>query len=159
MSKKENERRSIASAVMRKAHELWRSGIKYVVSWENLLKLCWLTVKGGVNEESCYVKGVSFSNEDGIQRQWLIQKLARDSRGSYWIILTREKDNSFDKNAVRVEAVKGGGAKATIGYLPREIAIKVSLLMDSGKEALVTGFEFSNPRCGLIGMKISFICK
>lgn len=60
---------------------------------------------------------------------------------------------------MRVEAIKEGGAKATIGYLPREIADNLSPMMDSGKEALVTGFEFSNPRCGLIGMKISFVCK
>ena len=159
MTKKEEMRRNIAGSVLERAHNLWRSGIKYAVSWGNLLKLCWLIVKGGVNEEICYVKGVSFSNEDGTQRQRLIQGLTRASKGSYWIILTREKDNSFDENAVRVEAVKEGGVKATIGYLPRELAIKASPLMDSGKEALVTGFEFSNPRCGLAGMKISFVCK
>lgn len=159
MTKKEEMRRNIAGTVLERAHNLWRSGIKYAVSWGNLLKLCWLITRGGVNEEICYVKGVSFSNEDGTQRQRLIQGLTRASKGSYWIILTREKDNSFDKNAVRVEAVREGGVKNTLGYLPKDMAAALSPAIDSGHEVVITGFEFSNPLCGLIGLKIYFICK
>lgn len=159
MTRNEEVRRITAGSVLSRAHYLWKSGIKNVVSWEDLLRVCWLIGKGGVDVETCYVKGVSFSNEDGLQRQWLIQRLAKVSNRSYWIILTREKENNFDPNAIRVEAIKEGGVKATIGYLPRELAKKVSPFMDSGKEFIVTEYEFSNPRCGLVGMKISFVCK
>lgn len=69
MTKKEEMRRNVAGAALERAHNLWRSGIKYAVPWGNVLRSCWLITKGGVVEEICYVKGVSFSNEDGIQRQ------------------------------------------------------------------------------------------
>ena len=159
MTSKEKNRRSKAAIIFTKSHNLWSYGMKHALSWKKLVGLCWMMEKGGVIEEVCYVKGVSFVNGDGSSRQVLLQRLTRVTNGSYWITLAREEDNRFDPNAIRVEVIKEGGSRATIGYISREIAANTALLLDSGKEAIVTGFEFTNPLCGLIGMKISFVCK
>ena len=133
--------------------------MKHSMNWEKVVRLCWKIEKGGVSEQSCYVRGVSFNNDDGTPRQNLIQSLVKVSKGSYWIGMTREIDNQFDRNAVKVEAIKEGGVKNTLGYLPKDMAAALSQAIDSGHEVVITGFEFSNPLCGLIGIKISFVCK
>jgi len=159
MTSKERNRRSKAAMTLTKAHSLWNLGMKHAITWRKLIGLCWELEKGGIEEKTCYVKGVSFSNDDGTSRQLLLQRLSKVTKGIFWITLTREKDNSYDPNAIKVEAIKEGGGKATLGYIPRALAEIVAPLIDSGKEAVVTGFEFTNPLCGLIGMKVTLICK
>ena len=150
MTSKEESRRSQASTVFFRAHYLWSHGMKHSMTWEEVVRLCWMIEKGGVSEQSCYVRGVSFNNDDCTPRQNLIQSLVKVSKGSYWIGMTREIDNQFDRNAVKVEAIKEGGVKNTLGYLPKDMAAALSLAIDSGHEVVITGFEFSNPLCGLI---------
>ena len=48
------------------------------------------------------------------------------------VVLTREPENRYDANAIRVERVDG----AQIGYIPREIAGRIAPFMDEDGEPL-----------------------
>lgn len=62
-------------------------------------------------------------NEDGIARQFLIEKL----KPGHVIKLVRESDNPFDPNAVAVLSRHG-----RIGYLSREHARQLAPVFDTG---------------------------
>ena len=48
-------------------------------------------------------------------------------------ILTRERENQFDQNAILIELFcKNGKSKIDLGYVPREKAAEIAPLIDSG---------------------------
>ncbi len=68
------------------------------------------------------VKGVTFKNNDGIERQSLLESM--DTYGK--IKLIPELGNEFDSNAIAVI-----GKFGTVGYVPKEMQREVSLLLES----------------------------
>ena len=66
--------------------------------------------------------GVTFENDDGINRQKIIAKC---SEGEI-VRLVRDRGNRHDPNAVRVE--RGSGEQ--IGWLPADIAKEIAPVMD-----------------------------
>jgi hypothetical protein len=67
-------------------------------------------------------------------RQHYIKKYARHAQ-KWWLI--REPDNKFDPNAIRVCVSKW---KADVGYIPKDLAQELALVMDAGID-LKVGFH------------------
>jgi hypothetical protein len=158
MSRKEARRRSIASSVLRRSHQLWRMGIRTCVTWSTLLKLCWRLLKKELDTSVSRVSGVTFSNEDGYSRQMIIEGLSKHPRGLYWLGLRRERNNAYDENAIRVDAIRVGNKSALLGYLPRELAQVLAPEIDGGKEVYVVDFTFSQGWNGIYGIKVYYAC-
>jgi hypothetical protein len=71
------------------------------------------------------VVGVTFQNEDGTNRQTIIGQMKDNAP----VTLIREPSNRFDKNAVAVYFVD-----QQIGYIGREYAKIIAIMMDSGRK-------------------------
>lgn len=158
MSRKETERRTIASTVMRMAHKLWRNGLRLVSSWSSLLKLCWGVIRNSIMHHAVYSKGVTFPNSDGTSRQKLLAMLFEASGRSYWLKVSLEADNPFDLNAMKVESVFAEGTVYQLGYLPKELAKELVLEIKSGKELIITDFAIAKNMGGLYGVKLYYAC-
>lgn len=156
MSRKEARRRSMASSVLRRSHQLWKLGIRACVSWSTLLRLCWRLLKKELKTSVSMVRGVTFSNDDGSSRQRIIEKLSKLPKGLYWLTLRRESDNPYDPNAVSVDVRNLGNMSAQIGYLPRELAQVLAPEIDSGKEVAVVDFSYSQGWNGVYGVKVYY---
>jgi len=74
------------------------------------------------------VAGVTFENEDGVQRQELIRQLVKPGLPVY---LEREPSNSADPNAVIVFLNTPDNQFYQLGYLPRKIALIIAHRMDN----------------------------
>lgn len=84
------------------------------------------------------------------KRQQALEHLTRYNPEDVRIFLQREKDNTFDKNAVKVVvSVRNKGAY-TIGYLPRALAAFIAPLLDTGK-VIKTAYS------GVVGMYEPFM--
>lgn len=89
------------------------------------------------------VVGVSFSD-----RQDVIKTLKPEDP----LFLSREKDNKFDVNAIKVETA----TQIHIGYLKKELAAELSPNIDSGKFTYVakvkevTGIDKQTRGCNII---------
>ncbi|MGE0142987.1 MAG: HIRAN domain-containing protein [Planctomycetota bacterium] len=88
------------------------------------------------------IAGVTFSNDDGSERQSLIEDLADqlDTSGSAPVTLKRDRANPHDVNAIAV--LDGEGRQ--LGFLPARVSAQVAPLMDRGvvvkvEVACVTG--------------------
>lgn len=158
MSKKETERRTIASTVMRMAHELWRKGLRLVSSWSSLLRLCWGVIRNHIRNQSVYAKGVTYPNIDGTSRQKLLAMLFEASGRSYWLKVSLEAYNPFDPNAMKVESVFADGTTYQLGYLPKELVKELVLEIRSGKELIITDFAIAKNMGGLYGVKLYYAC-
>jgi len=126
------------------------------VSWSSLLKLCWRFFKKELDTAVTMVRGVTFSNADGCSRQRIIEGLSKHPWGLYWLQLRRERDNAYDPNAIRVDAIRVGNRSAQLGYLPRELAQVLAPEIDTGKEVYIVDFSFSQGWNGIYGVKVYF---
>ena len=72
--------------------------------------------------------GVTFG-----RRQEAIEHLSQYSAENIRIVLKRERNNAYDRNAVAVIASVSGKGAYLIGYLPKTLAAFIAPLMDAGK--------------------------
>jgi len=91
----------------------------------NSFKRAWQIIKG--KSLITKVSGVTFGN-----RQKALKHLCRYTRERINVALIREYDNKFDNNAVKVIVNVDKGKNYQIGYLPRELAEEISILIDKG---------------------------
>ena len=70
------------------------------------------------------VVGVSFKNNDGTDRQAIIGAMTKNSP----VILRREPDNTYDRNAVAVDSIDG-----QVGDIGKDYAKIIASLMDAGR--------------------------
>ena len=76
------------------------------------------------------VVGVTFKNEDGTSRGDIIRELSERFKGMHPdVLLEREYDNKFDKNAIKVIA---DGKQ--IGYIGKDYAQILAEFMDAGRK-------------------------
>lgn len=75
------------------------------------------------------VVGVTFNNPDGTSRQEILSKLNTNSL----VMLEREPDNKFDKNAVKVVTMFG-----QVGYIGKDYASILAEMMDAGHSFMAT---------------------
>lgn len=158
MSKKETERRSMASSVMRRAHVLWRKGIRFAVTWSSLLRMCWRLQKNELSAVSSFARGVTFNNRDGSSRQDHLKRIYGLPRGLCWLYLKREIDNQFDPNAIRIETKWFQKNSLQMGYLPKELASALAPQIDQGKEVVVVDYTISQGWNGIYGLRFNYVC-
>lgn len=100
------------------------------------------------------VVGVSHKNDDGSSRQQNIKDYASENKP---VILEREPNNKYDKNAVAVY-IEGGFlfsyGKHQIGYLDSHAAEDIAPLLDSGDQvkatiSSVTGGDYGKANVGV----------
>ena len=78
------------------------------------------------------VVGVTFDNPDGTNRQKILSMLDTNSL----VMLEREPDNKFDKNAVKVMTMFG-----QVGYIGKDYASILAEMMDAGRTFSATVSE------------------
>ncbi len=102
------------------------------------------------NEPAIYrvfkVRGVSFPNDDGSERQEIIQRC----RLGEHLVMRRDRGNGFSRNAIGV--FREGGDQ--LGNVPEYVARDFAPLMDSGMESTaillnITGGTRDKPTCGV----------
>jgi hypothetical protein len=77
------------------------------------------------------VAGVTYEG-----RQALLERLTAYTADEIDITLQRESGNEYDRNAVAVIAGVRGRGSAVIGYLPRQVAAFVAVLIDRGQAVI-----------------------
>ena len=83
-----------------------------------------------IDAVTCHVSGTTFTK----RQNWLswLKKLIRLDKSRVKVTLVRERDNSYDANAIKVLArdLKTGKV-ANVGYIPRELAAHLAPYMDN----------------------------
>ncbi len=116
---------NIKSKVMTIANHLVKQG----VSRSAAMVRAWITVK--LHAIRTKAVGVTYGN-----RQTLLDHLTRYAPEDITVTLQREKDNTNDRNAVRIVAAVRNKGAAVIGYINRELAAAIAPLMDKGAEIM-----------------------
>jgi len=82
------------------------------------------------------IAGVTFSNEDGVSRQDIIEDLEERWRdtGEEALELRRDHHNAYDKNAVTVLDSSG----RQLGFLSGQVAETIAPLLDRGVDVRVS---------------------
>ncbi len=92
------------------------------------------------------VVGVTYDNEDGSSRANIISRMSNTNK----VCLERDPYNPYDSNAVKV-LVLWRDEKKQIGYLPKDIAAKISPKLRRNVDFMVTvsrvGIWKNNPYC------------
>lgn len=88
-----------------------------------------------MTRESMHIAGTTFNN-----RQGYICYIAKNAKKAY-VSVRRDKNNKFDANAIKVIGHVTGGKHVELGFIPKEIAAKIALVMDAGKKPWVDGFK------------------
>ena len=70
------------------------------------------------------IAGVTFPNDKGVNIQTILPTLTEESD----LMLSRDKNNPYDENAIKVIA-----DYMHIGYIKAELAAELAPIMDSGK--------------------------
>lgn len=121
--------KDVRKKVMTIGNKLRKSGS----SLRESLKLAWYFVK---KKSICInVKGTAFG-----KRQRALAHLVNYSKNIIKIYLVREPRNSFDKDAVAVVVRVLGRGSYKMGYISKNIAAAVSILLDK-KYSISTAFE------------------
>ena len=101
------------------------------------------------------VAGVSFGN-----RQKALTRLEEYEPASVVVTLTRELDNEYDANAIKVLVNVQDRDKYHLGYLPGKMASLLAPLIDKGFEPAASfkgvtgGYEEKATRGALIGIEL-----
>lgn len=80
---------------------------------------------GMISNVEFKVVGVSFTNEDGVERQDILANV----RTGDVVMLQREPHNLYDKNAVAVMSLYG-----QVGYVSKDYAKILAPMIDQGKK-------------------------
>lgn len=97
------------------------------------------------------VAGVTFENRDGTPRQPFIRHVRKDDR----LVLTREPDNEFDPNAIKVFWEDPEGGVHQLGYVPRTLAAVLAPLADEGAVLTALAIRAQKvPRAGVWGKQV-----
>lgn len=92
------------------------------------------------------VVGVTYDNEDGSSRADIISRMSNTNK----VCLERDPYNQYDSNAVKV-LVQWSDERKQIGYLPKDIAAKISPKLRRNVDFMVTvsrvGIWKNNPYC------------
>ncbi len=139
----------IRKAVCIMANELKKLGY----SLSQAFKKAWAQVK---NTMKVRATGTSFEN-----RQERLQFLRQFHLKDLTVTLEREPDNEFDSNAIQIVVhIKPISRRTIIGYVPKELAVELSKVIDMGipvKAALIQiigGYSYKEALGVLIDIQI-----
>ena len=131
------------------ANELKKLGY----SLSQAFKKAWAQVK---NTMKVRATGTSFEN-----RQERLQFLRQFHLKDLTVTLEREPDNEFDSNAIQIVVhIKPISRRTIIGYVPKELAVELSKVIDMGipvKAALIQiigGYSYKEALGVLIDIQI-----
>ena len=151
LTKKEEKRRSIASAVFKEAWRYHRRTVLFAVTLATSLKIAWQTVRSLVRVHHSKVYGVK-------RRQAVLWRLNQYRPEDIIMYFNREWDNAIDSNAIQVIAAVKGHGKAVLGYLRQELASIIAPALDSGTQALVMFDRITGVGSkGLLGCNFSYL--
>lgn len=156
MSKRERNRRQLASSVFKEAWRLYKKGVKWFYSFSSCLKLAWRTVRNICGFKFSKVKGVSFNNDNGISRQEVIRALAKYDYKQISLSFERESSNQYDRNAIKIIAKVTNLGSAQIGYLSKEIAAYVAPKLDIGYSSVVVLEQITGSSSGNLGVNLKY---
>jgi len=91
-----------------------------------------------------YVAGVTYENPDGSDRQEILE----DCRSGEKLLLIREPNNEYDRNAIRVCRI----SREQIGYIPQMFSAEIAPLLDRGHPVKAQIIELTQTET--IGCKI-----
>lgn len=153
MSTREYRRRSIASAVMKEAWDIKKRTVLHVYNISSALRLAWMTVRSHLRFCFSKVRGSSYN-----LRQKLLRKLSACSPSDIRLSFIRETDNPHDSNAIQICAASSEGFGGCIGYVSRELAVKIAPQLDAGYMAVVK-FEgiTGTDKNGFLGCNYRFV--
>lgn len=137
MSRSESNRRLTASKVMKEAHKLYKRRAMFHFSFSLCLRYCWASIRGLCKLYYSRIKGVSFNNINGTSRQDILYALTKYHKEDISLYLVKEPANPFDPNAMKIMVMVSNKGTAQVGYLAKEIAAKISISLDCGKELIV----------------------
>jgi len=131
------ERRNQLKKIMANAWKLFsRSGFDFRKDFSYYLRLAWLFFKRSIKIYQSNVVGVTFSNDNGVSRQKILQRLKKYECDSVRLIALREPHNQFDSNAIRIDTKvvydRYISNTVTIGYLNKTLAEEIAPLIDNG---------------------------
>lgn len=97
--------------------------------------------------------GATFENRQKIFKFLVDKKLTKDIN----IVLEREPDNKYDKNAIKIIAnVKGGTKTQHMGYIDRNLAKTLTSIMNKGINIEVTENEVTGIEQAHYGMRLVY---
>ena len=108
--------------------------VKVGYNLSEAFKKAWRRVKAGMTIRTA---GTSFEN-----RQELLSYISQYDKENLSILLLRDKDNAYDKNAVGVVVyIRPVKKYAVIGYVPKGLAQDLAKVIDAGIEVKCDSFE------------------
>lgn len=131
MSIREAKRRKIAGTVMREAWKLRRQTTVFTYGISIALRICWKIVRSKARFIHSKVRGTSFGN-----RQLLLKRLNLYDSRDIVMNLIREPNNPADPSAIQIWVYVIGKGSGCIGYVSKEIAYELAVLMDSGRSVV-----------------------
>lgn len=139
----------VRKAVCIMANELKKLGY----SLSQAFKKAWSQVK---NTMKVRAAGTTFEN-----RQERLQFLKQFPLNELTVTLEREPDNEFDSNAIQIVVhIRPISRRTVIGYVPKELAGKLSKVIDMGIEVkasliqIIGGYSYKESLGALVDIKI-----
>lgn len=106
--------------------------------------------------ETVKAAGVTFN-----KRQNFLKALrSHKKRHPMKLVLVREPENEFDKNAVKIIAkytLDGRNKTIMIGYIPKKVSSRLAPLMDRGGFVSVENFRFTDTKTVGVIMDLSWV--
>jgi len=152
MSEREIRRRSMVRSVCKQAWIYLKRTTVSDLSWA--FRIAWMKIRiGGLRVHHSKVRGVTYGN-----RQKLLKRLSCYRDEEIKLIVSREYDNPYDRNAIEIYASVERKGTACIGYVGKQLAESLSAMMDDGAWVIpvletVTG----GTRGKAFGMNFSFV--
>lgn len=100
MSQKEQNRRRTLSKIFKLAWNLYNKSGRWQYSFSTCLKKAYRLMKSLSKRIYSKVRGTSFTNDDGISCQVLLQRLTRYKPSSICLELLPEPSNPYDSNVL-----------------------------------------------------------
>lgn len=159
MSNKEINRRKVLSSVMRKAWNIYHSGVQWHYTFSSCLKLAWKLISGIAKIKYTKVRGVTFTNQNGITRQQILYRLSKYPTNQISLFIKHESTNLYDSHAIQVHA-KVRGSSIQIGYLSRQQSNNIFLQTNSLDNIIVVMDSITqskNSHHNLLGCNLYYV--
>lgn len=118
------------------------------------------SLMGKVIAEQLPVVGVSFKNNDGTDRQEILEGLLDDVESKQYdnirVLVQKEPDNEFDPNAIAV-FIESSTTSGQIGYIEKSESTRLSHLYEAGKINSVSICSVGRGKNDKIGVMLEFV--
>lgn len=151
VSDKEARRRQTARVVMIQSWLYKRRNPAYI-DLSLALTLGWALVRSRAYMRYTKARGTTFE-----RRQQKLEILSRIPDHRISLRLQPERDNPHDEHAIKIFAAIDGIRQACVGYLPKELAAKVSCELTAGKRPVAFYNGITGGYGRSYGLNLSFV--